>query len=317
MTRHFDIDRAVEEWLEEGPTYLPDRTIDGIVRQLDYTRQRGPSWLPRRHEMNRTFLAVGGIAAAVALVIVAGVMVLGLNANQSGVGGQPSASPTAMPSPTSAPSPSPSPTASPSPTSTPGAGLPEGPFDFEDSGMAMSVTIPAPGWTFHRQFTVLEKGREVANLPEAAILFWSFPAGTEFYVPGDPCRSKSTKPDNPATTVDEIAARLAAQASRDASEPEDVTVGGYAGKSITLHVPDDAGFDESFRECEGGEFVSYGTATDPMARRHQGPGQIDELWILDVNGAFVIIDAMYRPDTPAELVEEMRTIAESATFETP
>jgi hypothetical protein len=28
-----------------------------------------------------------------------------------------------------------------------------------------------------------------------------------------------------------------------------------------------------------------------------------ELWILDVDGAIVIIDAMYRPDTPAELIE--------------
>ena len=48
-----------------------------------------------------------------------------------------------------------------------------------------------------------------------------------------------------------------------------------------------------------------------MADRH---GQVDELWILDVDGAVVIIDAMYRSDTPAELVEEMRAIAESATF---
>jgi hypothetical protein len=50
------------------------------------------------------------------------------------------------------------------------------------------------------------------------------------------------------------------------------------------------------------------------SRTHQGPGQVDELWILNVNQAVVIIDAMYRADTPAELIDEMRTIAESATF---
>ena len=60
---------------------------------------------------------------------------------------------------------------------------------------------------------------------------------------------KSTMPDTPATTVDEFVAALAAQASRDASAPVDVTVGGYAGKTITLHVPDDAAFDD----CDEGD----------------------------------------------------------------
>ena len=50
------------------------------------------------------------------------------------------------------------------------------------------------------------------------------------------------------------------------------------------------------------------------SRTHQGPGQIDELWILNVNGAVTIIDVMYRPDTPAALIDEMRAIAESADF---
>ena len=44
---------------------------------------------------------------------------------------------------------------------------------------------------------------------------------------------------------------------------------------------------------------------------------VDELWILDLDGEFAILDAMYRPDTPPDLVEEMRAIAESATFEVP
>ena len=35
----------------------------------------------------------------------------------------------------------------------------------------------------------------------------------------------------------------------------------------------------------------------------------------DVDGAIVIINTMYRPDTATEQVMEMRTIAESATFE--
>ena len=33
-----------------------------------------------------------------------------------------------------------------------------------------------------------------------------------------------------------------------------------------------------------------------------------------MNGAVEIIDVMYRPDTPAPLIDEMRAIAESAEY---
>jgi hypothetical protein len=177
----------------------------------------------------------------------------------------------------------------------------------------MTVTLPASGWSYDDIARGFLKGVEVNDVPEAAVLLWSWPAGTGFYVFGDPCQWASTKPDTPATTADEIVAGLAAQASRDASEPVEVSIGGYAGKSITLHVPDDAVFDS----CDSNEFASYGVTGDELARYHQGPGQIDELWVVDVNGAIAIIDATYRTDTPAELVDEMQAIAESITFEAP
>jgi hypothetical protein len=292
MTGRFDVDRLLEDWFAEGPSQLSGQAIDRIVDRVEETPQRKHGWLPGREAMNRMF-ALGSAA----LVMVAAVLALAIYVNNPGGGfGGP-------------PAPTPTPTAEPS--STPVGQLPEGNFDFADRGTAMTVTIPASGWTFAREFTALVKGNEVANLPEATVLFWSFPAGTGFYVYGNPCQMTSTKPDTPVTTVDDFAAALAAQASREASEPVDVTVGGYAGKSIILHVPDDAVFDE----CEGGEFASYGTEEDPLTRYHQGPGQIDELWILDVDGPIVVIDATYRPDTPAELIAEMRAIAESTTFE--
>jgi len=89
-----------------------------------------------------------------------------------------------------------------------------------------------------------------------------------------------------------------------------VNVNGYTGKKITLHVPSDA----VFADCDQGTYASYGNAGADPARMHQGPGQIDEFWILNVNGAIAIIDVMYRPDTPADVIDEMRAIAESATF---
>ena len=311
MNAHRDPDRLVRAFLMEGQTELADQVYDAVRATIEDTRQRaviGPWRLP---VMNKP-VPIGLGAAAVVVALVIGTQLLGPSA-PGGVGSAPSTTPAATPSPSAAPS-----------VATPSAagGLPVGPFEIVDMGatnaaVRILATIPASGWRSHPEFGGLSKGDE-ADPPEAALLAWSWPAGTSFFVYGDPCRWKSTAPATPATTVDAIAAALAAQATRDASAPTDVTIGGHAGKRVTLHVPDDSPTRaEAFKDCDQQTFASYGTGTadSEPARTHQGPGQVDELWILDVDGAFVILDAMYRPDTPAELVEELRAVAESATFE--
>ena len=75
--------------------------------------------------------------------------------------------------------------------------------------------------------------------------------------------------------------------------------------------------EERFADCDKDLFAFYGIegSPDDHERNAQGAGQIDELWILDVNGSIVILDATYTPATPATLVDELRALAESATFE--
>ena len=85
-------------------------------------------------------------------------------------------------------------------------------------------------------------------------------AGFDFYIPADPCEWRSTWPDAPATTLDEFVGAIASQASRDASEPMDVTVDGHPGKSITLHVPEDIGHSAGAFDCDEGKFCTFGDA---------------------------------------------------------
>ena len=303
-----DVNRAIRSWLGEDRHEDVSRIAGAVLDRLDTTPQRrATAWPARRPPTMNKIVAYGLAAAAVVVAVFVGAQFFGQSAN---TGGGPDASPT--------PELTASPTAEPTPSPSADAGLPVGPFAIDDplapeGAPSITVTIPSPGWTYNPDFSVLAKGVEVANLPEAAILLWTYEPGATFYVPEDPCRVTSTRPDSPATTVDDFAAALAAQASRDATEPLDVTVGGYAGKSLILHVPDDA----VSGECEAGEFVSWGVDEEPVDRYHQGPGQIDELWILDVEGSIVVFDAMSRPDSRADFVEELRTIAESATFELP
>jgi hypothetical protein len=95
------------------------------------------------------------------------------------------------------------------------------------------------------------------DLPESALLAMATTAGIVVYE--DPCQWEYLVPDPPATTADQIAAALAAQPSRDASDPVEVTVGGYPGKEVTLHVPDDLRHveDGSFTDCYRGIYASY------------------------------------------------------------
>lgn len=157
----------------------------------------------------------------------------------------------------------------------------------------------------------------------AALLAWAWPAGTGFTVYRDPCQWSTTIPETSATTPEEIAAAFTTQAETSATAPVDITVDGYAGKAVTLSVPmsyhvPGATREEKFADCDEATFGYYGIegGTEPE-RNAQGAGQVDELWILDFDGAIVILDATYSPATPASLVEELRAMAESATFRGP
>ena len=271
--------------------------------------------------MNK-FLAIGLGAAAVVVALFVGYQVFGSpNANIGGPGADPT--PTATAEPTQDPTPSPSAE----------AGLPHGPFLItgEDGAVdggpvEITVDIASPGWDYLSAFDALGKNDDGLDSPEtvgAVFAGWSFPVGTGFNVYGDPCHWSTTIPELPATTFEELASDLAAQASRDASAPVDITVAGYVGKAVTLHVPmsydlPNASREEEFADCDQSTFGTFGVEPDTeLVWSAQGPGQVDELYILDVDGSIVILAAVYGPATPADLVEEMRAFVLSATFEAP
>jgi hypothetical protein len=189
----------------------------------------------------------------------------------------------------------------------------------EASGGAVgvTVTVPASGWIGTPGGWAMERLPQSFDPPAGAGII-AFVVDEEFYVYGDPCEWKSTRPATPATTVDEIIDDLASQASRDPSMPEKITVDGYAGKKLTLHVPDDVPFeggdDARFTDCDGGTFATLGVAGEDPALWAQGPGEIDEIWVVDVDGRIVLLEGGYYPATPPDVVDEAHEILRSATF---
>ncbi len=134
----------------------------------------------------------------------------------------------------------------------------------------------------------------------------------------------------PGPTVADLANALAKQPLRDATEPIDIVVDGFHGVQLEWSVPADfvgeqvqeALFD--FSTCDEDvsvgdhPFKSWTAATNSWAseRYQQGPGQVDRLWILDVDGERLVVDAMYMPSTDAKDREELWQVMESIRFET-
>jgi hypothetical protein len=322
MSTERDMTRIVRSWLLVDEHESADRVLDMVLDQLDTTPQRRATWWPVRRTppVNRLLTFGIGVAAVVVLLFI-GSQLLG---SPDGNIGEPGDEPTQAPEASIA-DPTTAPTESSSATWT---GIPEGTTvvtDTPDAPVQVTVDITSPGWVPLAGLDALTKnddGRDAPQTVGGAFLAWGWPAGTGFNVYGDPCQWSTTAPEAPATTPDQIAAAFTAQAQTDATAPVDVTIGGYAGKSITLHVPmtyevPGATREEEFAACDESAFVYYGAGDEPVTRNAQGPGEVDELWIMDVDGSIVILSAVYSPETPAELVDELRALAESATFEAP
>jgi hypothetical protein len=304
-------DRVVRSWLHEDRHEDATRLLDAVLVEADTTPQRRSAMTAWRFPfMNNTLVRYGVTAAAVVIVALIGFQLIG--------GGTPGG---------------PTPTSTPEPTSTPPAdgSLPVGPgFVLWDGsngdwsgtasslGIRITVTIPAAGWFGETDGGVLTKNGS-ADAPDGAVVTVFARTNDllvglgDLYVYGDPCHWATTRPDTPVTTVDEAIAALSAQPSRDASTPEDVTYGSYAGQAITLHVPADA----VFSNCDQGEFRTL-IEGDGTPRSHEDPGQYDLFTVLDVKGELVIFDVAYyegAPGTPQGVLDEMAQIVESAILE--
>jgi hypothetical protein len=175
------------------------------------------------------------------------------------------------------------------------------------------VTVP-DGWVSMGGWIL---ARPVAGPDDApvAILFWDVER-----VYGHPCSWMMTLED-PGPGVDDLVAALVEVPMRDPTEPAAAEIDGRAGMYLEWSVPADIAFDEggNFPDCDGNaqhrDFVSWTASGWASNRYHQGPGQLDRLWILDVDGERLVIDAFSMPTATEAEIQEMVGIVESIRFD--
>lgn len=111
--------------------------------------------------------------------------------------------------------------------------------------------------------------------------------------------------------MDDLATAAAESWGSDASAPMEVMLDGFAGKQMVLTVPTDV----DFADCFLGRF-QWGVNDDGGERYYQGPGQIGQWWILDVDGAWLLINATYLPEASPQDRAELQAIVDSIQIET-
>ena len=161
----------------------------------------------------------------------------------------------------------------------------------------IAITVPR-GW-FNYDGWGMDDGGDLI------VSFWDV---NKVYPTG--CHWASKPMIDPGPTVDGLARALARRPLRHASKPRPVTLGGFHGKYLKWSVPRSL----DLAECRQGYFESWTAKGWASDRYQQGPGQVDRLWILNVDGQRLVIDAAYLPPTTRKQHAELNRIVHSIQF---
>lgn len=125
----------------------------------------------------------------------------------------------------------------------------------------------------------------------------------------DRCQWSTTRLDPPlGSTVEDLTTAFSTIWGSDASTAVADSVDGFEGEYMVLTVP----IDVDFTECDGQRFVGWAEAgSSEPSRWYQGPGQILEHWILDVDGVRLLIEASHFPQQSSEGLAELEGIIDS------
>jgi len=279
MTGRTDTERVLHAFLAPEADRLPDRVLDAAFSEIARTPQRRALRVPWRFpEMPSFSRATASIVVLVAVIAAGGAFYL-----TSGVGGPglPTASPTPSPSPHVL-------------TTGSTAEFEAGTYVTGDPFLArVTFTLPS-GWEGNMggPYAVF-LGRASTGVELLRFLIFD-------KVYADPCHyDRGPLVPSPGPSVDDLVGALTGVPGLDVTTPTDVTVGGYRGKEITVSPP------ASFAGCTlaGGKYVLWelplGTAIDLQA------GQRDHLWILDVDGQRLVIEA---PEPPNESAQDRAAV---------
>jgi hypothetical protein len=109
---------------------------------------------------------------------------------------------------------------------------------------------------------------------------------------------------DPGSSVEDLADALVAQKSTRASAPKPVTVAGYRGLYVELASPRDISRCDQTPRLWG----------DPGERGIYSDDQIDLVWILDVDGQRLVVNAAHGPTATTSEIDNLTSMVMSLEF---
>lgn len=280
-----DFDRTARLWLEDGPTALSDRVLQAALDEIHVTRQRRAWWPAKSYPTMTKFIGLAAATAVVALFAAVGIGLL--DGGSVGRPGDPQVSPTPVPTPLGT-------IMEGNPVLLePGTYVTADPF-------LVRVTLTVPGgWNGKLGGPyALYLARQNGGGEVIVSVFDN--------VSADPCdQNQGLLNPPPGPTVDDLATALTTRPGLVATTPTDVTFGGYAGKQFTITAPAD------FTGCALGP-EGYTVWQLPLGAVYtMTVGQRDRIWILDVDGQRIVIDAQEPAGQPEQINAEIQGIVDS------
>jgi hypothetical protein len=179
-------------------------------------------------------------------------------------------------------------------------------------GVVLTFSVPAPDWTpgpiesvpnGFREGNLYVSKSTVGPQGAEAVVFWtSFPDGDD----ADPCAHLLSSPVGPSAA--DLAAAVATAPGTDlVTGPSNVTVDGRTAKHVVLAVRKDVG-------CDPGFFYTW---QDEMWGPFWGGTNVGDtirVWIVDVEGVRLFIEAETTIDAGPDLEQEIHQIVESIRF---
>ena len=108
------------------------------------------------------------------------------------------------------------------------------------------------------------------------------------------------------TTVEGLVAALSEQGGWiDVTTPSDISIDGHAGKAFQRTVPAD------LSDCSFGSFGEFTSWDGPFHSPYYHAGETAIIWVLDLDGTVIVVEARLDAGLPAEATAELTTMLDS------
>ena len=273
---------------------MPDMhdILEGESRSVDLEPGDFERLLRRRERLQRDRRIRGGVVG-IAVALVTGLVLAGWPGAGGGGGG--------VFAPADAVSPASSPTETPVTE-----GISFGPF-----GTSPSVSVLAglpDGWVDDSEFGALSGPDPAGSEAPDGVAVLFFTADSLY---SDPCRwdvagtGAADEGDvKVGPTVDDLVAAIGENSFYTSTDPTPVTIDGYSGQQLEIQLPDDP-----FTDCDTEPGDTSGHAyVFPGPVYVQGPANIWDLTLLDVEGTRLVTAVLSYPDTSPEDLDVARNV---------